>query len=158
MKQISDRYASAPTRVLISVLVALLAVMGLLKVGSVLAADPTPQGSFSFSNATILAYNGITRTAEGLGLGVITSGYGMGDCYNNVAYQSGLVNTATVKIQSSSDGSNWVDTQSFVDITNTVEMSRIVMYGGFTRALVSAVFTTANPMTGTVICTLRNNK
>lgn len=162
MKSFQERFAGPRWRAVLwnvmPLLVALLIVFG-MRLGQAWAADPSPQGVTAYVNSTLFTYNGITQTTlNATGLGVVAPGFALGDCYNSIAFASAVVNTTTTKIQSSVDNINWVDTQSFIDITNTTEMSRVVLYGYYTRAAVTSIFTTAVPLTGTVICTFKNLK
>lgn len=130
-----------------------------LRIGRALAADPTPQGVSGVTQVVLMQYSNVTNTTSGgNSVALITGGYGMADCYNNGTFQGGIANSVTTTIQSSSDGSNWVDTQPMVIITNGAVMSRVVLYGYYTRVSFAAVLTTANPITGSVVCALKNLK
>jgi hypothetical protein len=135
-------------------LVALL--FGILSVQSARAADPVPQGIASYLGVNLLQYGNLTATTGISGVGILSPGFALADCYNNVSYGNFTVVTATTTIQSSEDGVNWVDTWSFVDVTPTTEISRVVLYGTYTRANLKSLSATSDPVTGTVQCKLTN--
>ena len=159
--QIRGQACKRLAAVLAIALIASLAARLTMRANLLRAADPTPQASRDVTELVLAQYNGITRTSDfgtaGAGVGFITGQWAMGDCYNNIAYLNGTSNSAvTLTLQNSSDGRTWADTQSIVAITNSAVFSRVVLYGFYTRIFATGIQTSVNPITGSVVCVLRN--
>jgi hypothetical protein len=153
------RLNSCLASVVAGALLMALVVLGVLGVNRVSAADPTPQGIASYIGVSLLQYNGATAAANGVPL--LAPQYALADCYNNVSFANAVTTqTVVLKIQSSQDGVNFIDTLTLTDTaatTSTItEMARIVLYGSYTRANLTSVLTTTNPITGSMLCKFTN--
>lgn len=141
-------------KVLLTIAVALLVVaLSMFGVSKTFAQDPNPQtivGAQGTFIGTTAGITGTTTTDK-----VNTLYFGIGDCYSKITVSG--VNTTTVSLQHSADGTNWVTGYSFPAVaTDTVAFTRTVMYGQYMRLSVAPVTTTI-PVTSTVTCVLKNN-
>lgn len=122
-----------------------------------LGAAPVATGTVVSSTSTVLlTANGITVASDGVGTAYLSGGYGIADCYDVV--DATLGNTATVKLQHSYNGVNWVDLLSFpAAFTDTTDFTQTALFGNDTRATVTAL-ANSNPITVSVRCVLKNTK
>lgn len=147
------------TSVVAGALLAVMIMLAIFGASRVAAADPTPQGVASYVGVSLLQYNAATAAATGVPL--LAPQYALADCYNNVSFANAVTTqTVVFKIQSSQDGVNFIDTLTLTDTATTTstvtEMARIVLYGSYTRANLTSVLTTTNPVTGSVLCKFTN--
>jgi hypothetical protein len=101
---------------------------------------------------------GFTQTATST-INTLVAPYGVQDCYETVAATNPttttLPQTVTLSIQHSADQTNWITLYTFPQITNAVQFTRTLVYGGYERA-VAVVSNTVTVNVG-LSCVLKNN-
>jgi hypothetical protein len=106
-------------------------------------------------NVTLLSFAGTSPS-------FFSVNYGEADCYSSVTAMSPITTTGattvTNKIQHSPNAVIWSDLTSFETtghITTDVKFTNTVLYGQYIRA-VQVVGNSFNPITGSIVCTLKN--
>jgi hypothetical protein len=113
------------------VLTAALLLSGVFAALQAPAVQASPNGAVNSKFTQLLSgsYN-----ATRAGLGKDSAVYSKADCYLIVSGMT-AVNTTTVKLQHSGDGSNWFDLVSFTAAaTNTTAFTTTSIYGSYLRA------------------------
>ena len=112
-------------------------------------------------NVTLLNFAG-TTAATTTSPSFFSVNYGEADCYSSVTSMSPITTTGattvTNKIQHSPNAVIWSDLTSFGTtghITTDVKFTNTLLYGQYIRA-VQVVGNSFNPITGSVVCTLKN--
>ena len=123
------------------------------------ARPASAESVLSWTTMQELAANGITSTALGIspnGPGVLSVGYGTGDCYSNVVM--GTANPLQITLMHSPDNTNWVTGPSFLtQATTSVVYTRTLVQGAYTRAVVQNL-TNNNAVTVGVVCVMKNTQ
>ncbi len=143
----------------LSIIAALsIALVCLAILAAVLPAQVTPARAdsvASYNTVQILAFGGVTTTQTG---SAFVAGYGQADCYamTTQAISPTTAQTVTFALSHSWDRVNWVSLYSFTDqTTNTVDFTRTLIYGNYLRAQ-ATLGDTGRPVTGSVVCVLKN--
>lgn len=124
----------------------------IVNIASATPDNPPAHTIQSYARYTLLTSNGITQTANGTGVRI--AGYDFADCFEVV--DATLVQTATVALQASADGTNYVTVLSYSSATtDTATFTRTAIYGEYFRAAVTSLGNT-NPVTVSVRCVMKN--
>lgn len=142
-------------RMMLTLSVALLMVTGALLAATRANAAPEypPEHSLqSYARYTLLTSNGITQTVNGTGVRV--AGYDFADCFG--VFDVALAQTATLALQGSADGISYVTLAAFeAQSSDSVVATRTAVLGEYFRAAVTTLGS-ANPVTVSVKCVVKN--
>lgn len=112
-------------------------------------------------NVTLINFAGI-QSAVTNSPSVFSVNYGEADCYSSITAMvpitAGGATTVTNKLQHSPNAVIWTDLTSFGatgHITTDVKFTNTKLYGQYIR-VVSTIGVPTNPITGSVVCTLKN--
>lgn len=124
-----------------------------------LATDPIPQSIDSSINKTL--YTVLTSTTSATGTGQLIDGYGVGDCFSTVDFNSAASGDTVTTTLQSAYGLNgpYVTNVAMAAQAGTggdsASFNQIPLYGHYLRAKVAISATV--PVTVGVACVLKNN-
>jgi len=141
-----------------------IAALAVMTVSSAFLTAPQPVGAevvIGTRNVTLFNFAG-TTAATTTSPSFFSASYGEADCYSSVTAMSPITTTGattvTNKIQHSPNAVIWSDLTSFGatgQVTTGVAFTHTTLYGQYIR-LVQVVGNSFNPITGSVVCTVRN--
>lgn len=153
----SRKIALVWAAIVVAIVLSLIMVVTLAPVSAGSLAAPTPIASTGYAPSgegarvrdAVYFFNATAKTATGGGTAIELAGYSMLDI--QTIADVGTVNTTTLKLQFSNDGTNWVDGVNInANITADVNtLAQYLNFGRYTR--VYATLTNSNPITLTVI-------
>ena len=134
------------------VLALLVGVFAMVSQASASGTYPPAHTVQSYARYTLLTSNGITQAVNGTGVRV--AGYDYADCFG--VFDVTASQTATLALQASADGTNYVALATFTaQTTDTVVATRTAVLGEYFRAAVTTLGS-ANPVTVSVKCVMKN--
>lgn len=152
------------TKSRIVVTVVSIVALAVMSVGAAFLTAPKSAGAevvVGTRSVTLFTFSGTTAPTTN-SASFFSSAYGEADCYSSVTAMAPITTTGattvTNKIQSSPNGVIWADLTGFGatgHITTGVLFTHTPLYGQYIR-LVQIVGNSFNPITGSVVCTVRN--